>query len=158
MAEHLPYYSEYYDSGYYYNRHFDRYRPHPHNLRTIELVTGTYYMYRRGFHIPYDVIDAGETLTKAYLTVKIDLADSDAEAVFQKEITTTEVAGQGWLEYYALGSYMYVRFYLTPSDTALLEPEIPHAFDVKYLTSGGKMYVPELGIIMPYRGVTLANS
>jgi hypothetical protein len=94
-------------------------------------------------------IPAGQTVTKAWLTIKIDENDLDAAAVIQKEITTANVAGVGQIEDAGATGTAVLRFDLTRTDTLLLTPDSPYFHDVQ-IKSGNK-------ISTPFKGMTIAK-
>ena len=103
-------------------------------------------------------IPAGQTVVEAWLTIKEDEEDSDAEAVLQKHITGTDVPGTGAIE--ADGStdqIAVLRFDLTAADTLLLEADAPYFHDVQIKTSAGKLNTPFKGMTIAKQQITVSN-
>lgn len=106
-------------------------------------------------------VPIGQTLTKAWLTVKRSTSDADP-GLLQKVITTTNVPGTGQVTDDAdTDGSGEVRFDLTPADTVLLA--IPYAngtfhFDIQVMTSAGKVYTPVAGTIVGTKEITKATS
>lgn len=107
-------------------------------------------------------LPTGQTITKAWLTVKDIPGRPDNQAIVQKVVTTSYVAGQGQITNDGTGNVPAVaRFDLTPTDTAALVPgdgETPYYFDFQILTSVGKINTPNAGRISAVRQITQANS
>ena len=102
-----------------------------------------------------DNVGTGQSLTKAWLTVKEEHWDTDADALFQKEITTTNTAGQGHIEDDGTGDDVAtVRFDITAAETILLHPYFEYVYDIQVLTNTGKIYTPEFGKFLPVPSVT----
>lgn len=114
---------------------------------------------RDGGGVADEVLADGVTITKAWLTVKADPTDADVDALVQKEVTTTDVAGTGEIEDDGTGDTdPVIRFDLEPADTAAIGTK-PRPYDVQVLTSGGKLYTPERGRIYATSSqVTLSSS
>lgn len=89
------------------------------------------------------------SITKAWLTVKPNKSSTnDTNATFQKSITTSNVAGQGVIIDDGTGDGIaQVRFEFTNANTILLTDEKAYFYDIQVLTSTGKIYTPELGLI-----------
>lgn len=103
-------------------------------------------------------IPTGQTVSKAWLTIKTDIAHTDAEAVVQKEIDTNSVAGVGQIENTGGAGTAVLRFELTKTDTKLLAPGKSYYHDVQLLTSAGKISTPFRGKTAAKSQVTLAES
>ena len=96
-------------------------------------------------------------LTKAWFTVKI--SKSSPTDVFQKVITTSNVAGQGVIGDDGTGDGVaQARFELTNANTVLLTDEKVYYYDIQVLTSTSKIYTPELGLIRMKSERTKATS
>lgn len=103
-------------------------------------------------------VPAGQTLTMAWFTVKSKFSDLDADAKIQKEITTVLDANQGHISDSGADETGTVIFYLQAADTLLLYPLSEYRYDIQVKTSGGKIYTPELGIIMSLPRVTQSTT
>lgn len=101
---------------------------------------------------------AGTTITKAWLTVKLNAADADP-GLFQKLITTTNVVGVGHIENDGTGDVdPIIRFDLLPADTVKIGATLIRQFDIQVKTNGGQIYTPERGTINAVEEVTLATT
>jgi hypothetical protein len=102
-------------------------------------------------------IPSGLTLTKGWLTVKRYKDDADADALFQRTVTTvldthgqiTDTGGDG------AGS---LYFLIPLTSTASAEPSRRYEYDVQVLTSDGQPATVFIGKISFKQGVTDANS
>ena len=103
-------------------------------------------------------VPAGDTLAKAWLTVKRRQRDLDAAAIFQKEITPVDVPGTGEITDTGGDGTGAVRFDLADEDTLLLEPLRGYYYDIQVLTANGFIYTPETGRMTALRGYTDADS
>ena len=100
-------------------------------------------------------VPSADTLTKAWFTVKLRKEDSDADAVIQKEITTSDVSGTGHITDDATGDTEgAVRFDLEQADTVKLSGGAIYRYDIQVLTSAGAVYTPEIGKIIAQLGTT----
>jgi len=91
-------------------------------------------------------------ITKSWFTIKtkakIDsTSDAAINIIFQKTITTTPVTGVGAILDDGAGGTASVRFELVNADTVLLVGDTVYYYDIQVLTSAGKIYTPELGVI-----------
>ena len=102
-------------------------------------------------------IPEGQTLTKAWLTVKARLSDEDEDALVQKIITPSATPEGQITDTGEEGGTGVVLFHLLPADTEALGAGV-HYFDIKVLTSAGKGGAPFLGVIRGEQGVTRATS
>jgi hypothetical protein len=107
-------------------------------------------------------IPEGETVAKAWLTVKLAVADDDSEALFQKVITTTLDTVEGVIEDDGSSGTAIIRFFLNSDDTSTLgNPERDagnFVYDIQIKTSSGLLFTPEIGKIKAKPQVTLATS
>lgn len=89
------------------------------------------------------------SITTAWFTVKSSKSStSDTNAIFQKKITSTNVPGTGVItDDGTTDGVAAVRFELVNADTILLTNETAYYYDIQVLTSTGKIYTPEIGII-----------
>lgn len=90
-------------------------------------------------------VPAGDTLAKAWLTLKTSIDDADPGLV-QKEITSVNVAGTGQITDTGADTTGAVRFDLVPADTALPTPGTAVPYDIKVRTTAGKVYPVEKGV------------
>jgi len=104
-------------------------------------------------------IPSGQYVSKAWFTVKKRYFDTDAQAIFQKIITASSVANQGVIsDDGASDTVAGVLFVLGASDTVLLKPSAEYVYDIQVITSAGKLYTPETGVIVALPGITAATS
>lgn len=100
-----------------------------------------------------DIVRTIDTLpsaiTKAWFTVKSTKSSTDdTTALFQKEITTSNVPGVGVITDDGAGDGIAaVRFELVNADTILLVNEKTYYYDIQVLTNTSKIYTPETGRI-----------
>lgn len=91
------------------------------------------------------------SITKAWFTVRnsqYKSATSDTDVIFQKAITSVNVPGTGVITDDGTGDGVAaVRFELTNANTVLLVNENTYYYDIQVLTSTGKIYTPEIGLI-----------
>jgi hypothetical protein len=124
-----------------------------------EFTAGEFYPLTRCFTLPCEAQENNETVVTAYLTVKADPTDADADALIAKTITTTLSSTHGQIVADGTNaSLAEFKFYLQGTETVLLDPETPYFYDIKYVTSGSKPYVPERGRLFAYQGVTIAGT
>lgn len=129
----------------------------PHNLkvRIVDFVAGDDLRITR----LYTELQGGITITKGYLTIKRRAKDdTDAEAVIQKSITTSEQMSGKIVDNDTTGGTIQLYFDLSNADTALLTPLIPYHYDVQVITIGNAVYTCEKGVIVMQQGVTEASS
>lgn len=114
--------------------------------------------------LPYTVEDMddldGDSLAKAYLTVKKSVDDPDSAAIFQRVITP-DLTDNGQIDEVGGGSPVVDGhlFFLLPADvTILAKPDIFYAYDVKAFSSGGAPKVVDGGYIRFRARVTRADS
>jgi hypothetical protein len=120
--------------------------------KIIDLVSGSDYKLEREAK---DILSTGQTLSRAYFTVKEEYWDTDADALFQKEITTTLVADQGHISDDGTTDLVgNVIFNLTDDETALLKPYFKYIYDIKLKTNDNKYYSLELGELTPLPQIT----
>jgi len=99
-------------------------------------------------------IPASDEIVTAWLTCKADIDDADNEALFQKEITGSDVPGTGQITDTGADGTGAVRFDLVPDDTVLPTPGTAAVYDIQILTDDGKVYTVEIGTITTTQGVT----
>jgi hypothetical protein len=99
-------------------------------------------------------IPAAVTVDEAWLTLKAGLTDADP-GLFQKHITTVNVAGTGQIEDNgAVRTNAKVRFDLLAADTTLMVAETQYYFDIKLLFSSGDLLTIERGLTSSEERVT----
>jgi hypothetical protein len=103
-------------------------------------------------------IPNGQTLTKAWLTLKADLSVADAQALLQKVILPGAVAGQGQITDVGAGGTGQLLFQLADTETLALPVDTPTPYDIKVLTSAGKVYTVEKGLYLATGQVTKSIS
>jgi hypothetical protein len=101
-------------------------------------------------------------ITKAWFTVKtranLTTTSDGTNVVFQKAITTGTGAGVGVISDTGGSGTAIVRFELTNADTVLLTGDTIFYYDIQVLTSNGKIYTPEKGIIKMKQEITRSTS
>jgi hypothetical protein len=100
-------------------------------------------------------VPATQTLTKAWLTFKTKASDADP-GLLQKAITSSAVAGQGQILDTGASGTGQLLFQLSGADTLALPVGINTAYDVKVLTSAGKVYTVEQGKYISAPRITTA--
>jgi hypothetical protein len=101
-------------------------------------------------------IPATQTLAKAWLTIKAKVSDADAAALLQKVILPGAVAGQGQITDVGAGGTAVLLFQLADTETLALPADTPLPYDIKVLTSAGKVYTTEKGMYLSTAQVTQA--
>lgn len=102
-------------------------------------------------------VPSGQTLTKAWLTLKKNLGDDDP-GLLQKTILPGAVAGQGQITNTGASGTGAVLFQLSKAETAILPVGRKVAYDIQVLTSADKIYTAERGYYYATKGVTTASS
>lgn len=102
----------------------------------------------------------GDTLSKAYLTVKANDTDPDEAAIFQIQITPV-FATEGQIDIVGGGpsfadGHMY--FLLSSADTLAAEADVPYHYDVLVFSSGGAGKVVDAGRILFAERITQKDS
>lgn len=103
------------------------------------------------------LVPSGQTLSTGWFTVKRKVTDTDAQAVFQKIITSSLVAGTGHIDDTGADGTGHIIFYLTADNTALLTPNSSYFFDIQIKLSGGAISTPETGTIIAFPQTTQAS-
>jgi hypothetical protein len=96
---------------------------------------------------------SGVVLERVWFTVKRKLSQADIDAVIQKEITTINVNGTGYIDD---TDHFYI--YLTTADTVLLTPYSSYYYDIQLQLSDTTITTPEYGTIIALPQVTRATS
>lgn len=103
-------------------------------------------------------LEASQTLTKAWLTVKNKFADADSAAVLQLEITTVaSTAGQITDE----GSGKTtgeITFFISDTDYDDLRAKQSYVYDIQVLLSDDVINTLEVGTVTWERQVTISRS
>jgi hypothetical protein len=102
-----------------------------------------------------EIVPGGETVAKAWLTIKTDASVLDASAIAQLEITPTDVPGTGHVEDAGASGTAVLRFDLAAGLTRDLVPG--RVYDVRVRTSGGRVATVERGrlavVLSPTRAI-----
>ena len=117
-----------------------------------DLVVGSDLWIRR----PITGLPAGVTLSQAWLTIKENSTQTDAQAIIQKSITSAATS-QGQITDTGADTAGELLFYLIPLDTEKLDPCLIYEFDVKVKLSDGRYSTPEKGQITPVARITEAT-
>ncbi len=103
-------------------------------------------------------VPAGETIVKAWLTVKASITDLDGAALIQKAITASMNATEGVIADTGGSGTAIVRFFLTSTNTAALGNPArgvgAFPYDIQLKTSSGKIFTAEIGTITAVAQVT----
>lgn len=100
-------------------------------------------------------IPTGQTITKAWLTIKE--IEAGSTAVLSKEITSVATSS-GVISDTGADTVGVVTFTLTAAETALFSAGNWLYYDIQVKTSGGKIYTPEKGRIKGEIQLTSATS
>lgn len=103
-------------------------------------------------HVTVTGIPAGQTITKAWLTIKAKKTDPDNQAVVQKVITS------GFTHTGTDPVTCVMNLDLTAAETANCQPQTIYEYDVQVKTSTGLIDTPIIGQIVFERGVTAATT
>lgn len=124
--------------------------PPGYELNTLRVTVGDDKQLDR----PVRDVPRGQALAQVTWTVKRNLSDPDASAVWQKRITTTDQVGVGQIEDPGTGGAGFVRFDYTQNDTNLLIPGIEYLYDIEVVSTAGKKETIEKGVLLAEAGVT----
>ena len=100
----------------------------------------------------------GRTVTKAWLTVKDDVSDSDLSALIQKTITSTDVPGTGKVTGTAVFSRATLRFDLTNLDTGAGAGGQRAYYDIQILLDNNERITLELGYVDFIEEITVTTT
>lgn len=129
--------------------------PHNFKVRIVDYVGGDDLRISR----TYTELPEGIIISKGYLTIKrYAKDDADAEAILQKQITSSEgVAGQ-ITDATTTGGSIELHFDLTGAETGTLTPLVAYHYDVQIISQAGAIYTCEKGVIVMQQGITDATS
>ena len=117
--------------------------------------------YAMGDDLPIDFTltswPAGQTLSKAYLTLKTATSDADAAAVVQKSITITATTS-GQITADGSSGTATGRIIITKSDYGEVLPDVNYAYDIQVINNSGSVYTPFVGNMSFLADVTDATS
>ncbi len=125
--------------------------------RGLGLVNGDAISIRR----TVNNIPVGDSVAKAYLTVKTAIADADGAAKIQKAITTANVAGTGQIEDDGTADQSAVlRFDLTNANTVgtNVTADLAYFYDIQIILTTNGTYTIEKGTAAWVAQVTLATT
>lgn len=100
-------------------------------------------------------VPTGETITKAWFTIKASTSDVDANAKLQKIITESTSAGVGLISDNVAGSSASLRFDVGPADWSLMRATKTYHYDIQVKTSADGIYTLETGTFKSNPEVTL---
>lgn len=103
-------------------------------------------------------IPTGDTIAKAWFTVKRSEAAADVDAIFQKSISTAYVQNQGQITNAGASGTGALFFELNAAATVLMTGDKAYYFDIQVKTVNGALYTPEKGTITGRKQVTQATS
>lgn len=98
-------------------------------------------------------IPAGITISSSILTLKATIAIADP-GLFQKSITSTNVAGTGQVEDTNTNGIGKLRFDLNSADTLLMVADTDYYFDIQVTFSDGTILTLESGLTQASAQVT----
>lgn len=101
-------------------------------------------------------VPASQSIVKAWMTVKKNLEDADADAIIQKVVDSPiDTPGTGQIENDGASTHIaIIRFDLTNEETALLEPYTTYFYDIQVQTSTDKYDTPDDGTIIAKPQIT----
>lgn len=104
-------------------------------------------------------IPTGQTITRAWFTVKSSDVLPDNQALVQKIVDTTDNPGTGQIEDNGAGDGTgTVRFDILPADTASADESVVYLFDIQVETSAGDLYTSNRGTFKGLGQITRATS
>ena len=98
-------------------------------------------------------VPSGATISGSILTLKSTIATADP-GLFQKSITSSNVAGTGQIENTGASGVGTIRFDLDDSDTLLMAADTEYFFDIQITLSNGDIYTLETGVTSAKAQVT----
>lgn len=99
----------------------------------------------------------GVTVTSGRLTVKTALSDADP-GVFQKAITSSNVAGTGQIEDTGANGIATLRFDITTANTEALTADTDYFYDVQVVLSDSQVLTLVKGVIRATEQVSKTNT
>jgi hypothetical protein len=102
-------------------------------------------------------LPAGETITKAWLTVKSTPAASDP-GLFQVEITATETSSGQVTDATSTDGQIGMFFIISGTNSALATGGAEYLYDIQVKTSTNTIHTLVMGTVTFYNGVTAASS
>ena len=103
--------------------------------RGLGLIRGDAFPLRRTIvNIP-----SGYTVTEAWLTVKSAYSDVDGSAIFQKDVTSSNVAGTGQVEDTGADGVAEIRFDLTTTNTEAVTAGTTYYYDIQIRITDGSV-------------------
>ncbi len=129
------------------------------NVEIKQLVAGDDYHRRLTIDRSLSNFASGAVLDKAWLTVKSQEDDTDANALFQKAITASEVVGTGHIENTGSGDVdPIIRFDLTPANTRAIG-STKRFYDVQIkIATSDFIYTVEKGSIVCTGEITITDT
>jgi hypothetical protein len=106
----------------------------------------------------YTGLPTGVTIATAWITVKRSERLDDADALFQKEITTAGTPDGHITDADTDDGDIDLYFEITGDDFADASPNLEYFYDVQVKTSANEIHTLEKGTIAFIRGVTDASS
>lgn len=105
---------------------------------------------RRVYGVP-----ASDTIAEAWLTVKTSKSDADGSALFQKIITSSNVAGTGQIEDTGSNGTAVLRFDVLQADSAALTADTQVFYDMHTrLSTAGNLVTVESGTVIATEEIT----
>lgn len=101
-------------------------------------------------------VPSGQTITNAWFTVKRRISDTDAQAIFQKTITSS-LTSAGQIDDTGADGTAHLLFYILAAETVLLTPDSSYRYDIQVKLSGGTISTPELGFITAFPQITRSS-
>ncbi len=99
-------------------------------------------------------VPSGAVLEEAWLTIKEDVSDDDADAILQKVITSISVSDVGQITDTGASGTGNVVFQLTAAETDTLVPGQIYYYDIQVKTDTNKHSTREKGILIPVGQIT----
>lgn len=108
----------------------------------------------------YRKLPTGALLSKAWLTIKKRETDLDAQALIQKDITTSPTVKGQITDADTAGGEITMFFEITKEDTAQsqIKVGVEYPFDIQILRATGQPHTLSKGTVQFFLGVTDANS
>lgn len=132
--------------------------PPGYELSTYTLTTGNDFDLNR----EYDDVPRGQAVASAWWTVKPLTAlyttdPTDASAIWKKTITATAQVGVGQIVASgATDNKAVLHWEGTQADSLLLTPGVEYVYDIDVVSTAGKKYTQERGMLVAYARVSQA--